>query len=70
MATYRRQTGKASPPRVAGSVAAPIEVDLDLDLNALDDPDAGFAYVETDTDTSPGVFDARPCDPAKRPSSS
>ena len=70
MAIRRGHKGNGPTAGVAGSAAPAIEVDVDfdLDLNPLDDPNAGFVYVETDTE--PGVFDTRPCDPAARSASS
>lgn len=69
MAIHRRHTGNGPTAWVAGSAAAAVEVevDFDLDLNPIDDPNAGFVYVETDTE--PGVFDARPCDPTAKSAS-
>ena len=63
--TNRRGHIGTGPNTWVPSSAAPaleVEVDFDLDLNGLDDPNAGFIYVEADTE--PAVFDARPCDPA------
>ena len=67
MTIRRRHTGKGPTPWVASSLVPALEIDLDLDLNPLDDPNAGFVYVEPDTE--PGVFDARVCDPAARSAS-